>query len=144
MDRLLALYQELQDNGVRFFTWELGGDPAVVMELGGEYAVFMDFDAIGSRAQELVLLAHEGGHARTGATHQVSSPYDLIEKHEYKAWKWAILRLLPREALLRAFREGCREPWELAERFDVTEGFVRLALTWYRQGNLDVKGCLGA
>lgn len=139
MDTLIPLYQELQDQGVRFFTWDLERGRAVTMEMGGEYAVFMDFDNIHSLAEERTVLAHEGGHICTGATHKVSSPYDLIEKHEYKAWKWALLKLLPREALAGAIREGVTEPWELAERFDVTEEMVRMALCWYTQGNLNLE-----
>ena len=92
----------------------------------------MDFDNIPTRAEELVVIAHEGGHCSTGATHRVSSPYDLVEKHEYKAWKWAIQRLIPEEELDAAVGSGLTEAWELAEHFQVTEPFLRRAVAYYR------------
>ena len=36
----------------------------------------------------------------------------------------------------QAVAEGCTELWELAERFDVTEEFVRKAVCLYVHGNL--------
>lgn len=89
MDKLLTLYQALQAEGVSLFTWHLDGEKAATIERGGQYAIFMDFDSIASRAEELVVLAHEGGHAATGATHALYSPFDLIAKHEYRAYAWA-------------------------------------------------------
>lgn len=122
--------------GVRFYLWDLGAAQAATIELDGNYGVFMDFDNIRSAAEETVLVAHEGGHICSGATHKVSSPYDLVEKHEYKADKWAVQRLVPPQELREAVAAGCTEPWELAERFGVTEPFMRKALCWYRYGNL--------
>lgn len=40
--------------------------------------------------------------------------------------------LLPRAELERAVAEGCTEVWELAERFDLTEDFIRRAAYVYR------------
>lgn len=96
----------------------------------------MDFGNIHSSAEELVVVAHEGGHISTGATHKVNSPYDLIEKHEYKADKWAVQKLIPEEELDEAVASGCTELWQLAEHFAVTEEFMRKAVCWYVHGNL--------
>ena len=137
MDRLLGVYQELAEQGVSLFTWDIGEEKAATLEMGGRYAVFMDFDNIPTRAEELVVIAHEGGHCSTGATHRVSSPYDLVEKHEYKAWKWAIQRLIPEEELDAAVESGLAEAWELAEHFQVTEPFLRRAVAYYRNQKME-------
>lgn len=139
MDKLLALYDQLNTTGVSFFTWDLGEDKASTMEMNGLYAVFMDFDNIHSKAEESVVLAHEGGHASTGSTHKVCSPYDLVEKHEYKAWKWAVQRLISCAELDDAIADGCCEMWELAERFGVTQEFMEKAVCWHTYGNLAVE-----
>lgn len=133
---VLALYDQLNQAGARFYHWRMDGDQASTIEIKGNYAVFMDFDHIDTAAEELVLVAHEGGHILTGATHKVSSPYDLVEKHEYKADKWAVQRLISEEELDDAVAEGHTEMWDLAEHFGVTEDFMRKAVCWYTHGNL--------
>lgn len=127
----IKLYQELQDLGISFFTWDLGEEKAATLELQGRYAIFMDFDNIESEREERVILAHEGGHAATGATHKVSSPFDLIEKHENLANRWAIRQLLPFSRLKSAMADGDTQPYQLAERFEVPEEFVLEACRYY-------------
>ena len=136
MEKIISLYNELNRAGVRFYHWDLGEVQAATIEQGGRYGVFMDFANIHTSAEELVAVAHEGGHISTGATHRVDSPYDLIEKHEFKADKWAILRLIPEQALDEAVAEGCTELWQLAEHFGVTEEFMKKAVCWYVHGTL--------
>lgn len=132
MDQRLTLYRQLQSDGVCFYNWDLGHTPAVVLESGGKYAIFMDFSNIPTAAQEQVILAHEAGHVCTGSTHAAYSPYDLVERHETQADRWAIRRLMPYEEVCRAMARGFTEPWSLAEYFCVTEDFVRQALGYYR------------
>ena len=139
MDRLLALYQKLRDNGARFYVWPLCGDKAATMEIDGSYGIFIDFENIESSNEEAVVVAHEGGHVSTGATHKISSPLDLIEKHEYKAWKWAVKNYIPEEELDEAVAEGCGSIWDLAEHFGVTEDFIRKAVCFYTYGNLSAE-----
>ena len=43
MDRLLSLYQKLNDSGTQFYIWDLHGDKAVTLEVDGSYGIFMDF-----------------------------------------------------------------------------------------------------
>lgn len=136
MNKIISLYNELNRAGVRFYHWDMDDVQAVTIEQAGRYGVFMDFGNIHTGAEELVVVAHEGGHISTGATHRVDSPYDLVEKHEYKADKWAVQRLIPEEALDEAVAGGCTELWQLAEHFGVTEEFMKKAVCWYVHGNL--------
>ncbi len=136
MEKIISLYRELNDAGVRFYHWDMDDLQAATIEQDGRYGVFMDFGNIHTGAEELVAVAHEGGHICTGATHRVDSPYDLVEKHEYKADKWAVRRLIPEEQLDEAVASGCTELWQLAEHFGVTEEFMKKAVCWYVHGNL--------
>lgn len=103
------------------------------MELGGEYALFLDLNRIGSTAEEKAVVAHEAGHIFTGSTHAVASPYDLVARHEEKANRWAIRYLLPFASLQAAMAQGCTGTFELAERFDVPEDLMRMALRYYTE-----------
>ncbi len=139
MDRLLALYQKLSQSGTKFYMWDLKEDKAVTLEVGGAYGIFMDFDNIASSCEEAAVVAHEGGHASTGATHKVCSPFDLVGKHEYKAWKWAVQNYITVEDLDEAVAEGHTELWDLAEHFGTTEDFMRKVVCWYTYGNLSTE-----
>jgi hypothetical protein len=57
-------------------------------------------------------------------------------RHEHKADKWAVEQLVPDWALDDAIAQGCTELWELAERFGVTESFMRKAVCLHVHGNL--------
>ena len=131
MDQRMTLYRQMQDQGVRFYAWDLGNTPAVTLERMGEYAIFMDFSNIPTAAQEQVILAHEAGHVSTGSTHAAYSPYDLVARHEQQANRWAIRKLMPYTALCDALSRGITEVWALSEEFGVTEDFVHMALGYY-------------
>ena len=136
MEKLLTLYDELNRAGVRFYHWDLDDGQACTLEMNGQYGVFMDFGNIATGAEELVAVAHEGGHVFTGATHKVSSPYDLVAKHEYKADKWAVQRLISADALDAAVAEGYTDIHSLAEYFNVTVPFMKKAVCFHTHGNL--------
>lgn len=139
VDKLMALYRKLSEEGVRLFMWDLDEEKAATMEMNGEYAIFMDFNNIDSVAEETAVLFHEGGHASTGATHRVCSPYDLVGKHEYKAWKWAVQNCITEDELDAAVADGYTDIWALAERFNVPVDFMRMAVCWFTYGNLAVE-----
>ena len=87
-------------------------------------------------AEELVHLGHELGHCITGSFYNIYAAIDCRQRHENKADKWAVQRLIPVEALDEALAAGCSELWELAERFGVTEDFVKKAVCYYVHGNM--------
>jgi hypothetical protein len=104
----------------------------------GSYAVAIDPWKMDTLAQEQVALAHELGHCETGSFYNEHAALDVRRKHENRADKWAIRRLIPADALQRALADGYTEPWQLAELFDVTPEFLKKAVCWYTNGNLAV------
>ncbi len=99
----------------------------------GNGAIAIDPFKIKSSADEKVKLAHELGHCEVGAFYNRYSPYDLVERHERRADKWAIKRLIPKLELDSAVAAGRSGVWELAELFNVTEDFMRKAIAFYQQ-----------
>lgn len=136
MDRLLSLYKRIRESGTRFYTWPLQDEKAATLEIDKKYGIFVDFDNIESTKEETTVVAHEGGHACTGATHKVSSPFDLVEKHEYKAWKWAAENYISEDDLDSAVADGYTTIYSLSEYFNITEDFMRKIVCWYTYGNL--------
>lgn len=106
----------------------------------GSAAIALDLWRVNSMADHAVKLAHEIGHCETGAFYNEYAPLDVRQKHENQADKWAIERLVPKDQLDRAVKDGHTEIWDLAEVFNVTEPFMRKAAWWYTHGNLAVEG----
>ena len=143
MEKLDKLYQWLSGEGVYLFDRQLPfsneDTKALTIKLKetGACGVFLDKGRMQSRAEETSTVAHEAGHYATGTTHSLCSPFDLIEKHEYKADKWAVTRLVTHAALDKAVKSGIKEAWSLAEYFGVTEDFMKKAICFYKYGNLN-------
>lgn len=98
--------------------------------------VLMDYSLIGAGARERVHLGHELGHSLEGAFYNPYATLDVRQKYEHRADKWAIKELVPIDRLDDAIAEGYTDIWSLAERFDVTEEFMKKAVCWYVHGNL--------
>lgn len=145
MEKLDKLYQWLSDEGVYLFDRQLpfssDDTKAVTIKLNEAetWGVFMDTGRMDTKAEECAAAYHEGGHYATGTTHEVCSPYDLVEKHEHKAWKWAVENAISSGELDDAVANGYTDIWSLAEHFNVTPDFMRKAVCWYTYGNLDVE-----
>ncbi|WOC33021.1 MULTISPECIES: ImmA/IrrE family metallo-endopeptidase [Caproicibacterium] len=125
------LYEELTAQQIAFYQFDVGEQKSATIEMRGRYAVFIDMASFPTLAESKRAIAHEIGHCATGCTHQVCSPLDLIEKHEFEANKWATERFLPYDEICTALAEGHIEPWQLAEYFGISEKAIRWALRYY-------------
>ena len=99
----------------------------------GYYAVFLDFTKIKSTRLLRGVCYHELGHVATGALHKVDSPYELAERSEYRAIRWAAETYLNEAAFREAFAAGFTEIWQLSEYFDLPEADIRAALHYWTQ-----------
>ena len=111
------------------------GSMSLMLE-DGKCFIGMDEGVRDGGVQERVHLSHELGHCITGSFYNIYAAVDHRQRHENRANKWAIQALIPVEALDDAIAEGCTEVWELAERFQVTEDFIRKAVCLYVHGNM--------
>ncbi len=102
----------------------------------GQCYIAMDDAIRDGDVQERVHLGHELGHCVTGSFYNIHAAVDCRQRHENRADKWAVQALIPVEALDSAIAEGCTEVWELAERFGVTEEFIRKTVCYYVHGNM--------
>lgn len=131
MVELNSLYEDMEAQNINLYTHDIGEEKSVTIELNNQYAIFFDPFQIQTVSEMKWILAHEIGHCATGCTHKVCSPLDLVEKHEYKANRWAIEQYIPLGNLQIAFQEGYLEKWELAEYFGMPESFIEKALNHY-------------
>ena len=107
--------------------------PGATVRDQGCYAVFLDFSKIHSTRLLRGVCCHELGHAATGALHKVGSPYELVERSEYRANRWTAEHYLNQEAFREAFAQGYTELWQLSEYFDMPEPDIQNALNYWTQ-----------
>ena len=107
-----------------------------IMSPAGECAIGLDPGLADGGTQERIHLAHELGHCTTGSFYNIYAKADTRQRHENKADKWAILRLIPVDALDDAIALGHTELWDLADYFGVSEEFMKKAVCYYVHGNL--------
>lgn len=143
MENLTNLYRWLETEGVFLFDRKIPfsrkGTKAVTIRLKPPFeawGIFLDKRRLKTAPEEKSALLHESGHYATGTTHEVCSPFDLVEKHEYKADKWAVERALSVEELDEAVANGHTDIWDLADYFGLTEDLMKKAVCWYTYGNL--------
>lgn len=101
--------------------------------------VLMDYSLLWNGPNERVHLAHEIGHCVTGSFYNRYTPLDVRQKHENRADRWAVQKLIPVDALDDAVANGYTTMWELAEFFGVTEDFMRKAVCLHTYGNIAEK-----
>ncbi len=137
MKTLQECYRIAQQENITVDHFALSGREALsIMDDDGTCFIAIDPKKLKNEADERTKLAHELGHCVTGAFYNRYSAYDLRQRHENRADRWAIRRLVPVDDLDDAVAEGCTELWELAERFGVTEGFMKKAVCLYVHGNV--------
>lgn len=133
MFEISDFYDYCKNNQVDVIPFAGCPQPGATVRDQGFYAVFLDFTKIRSTRLLRGVCVHELGHAATGALHKVDSPYELVERSEYRANRWAAEQFLTVEAFREAFDDGCRELWQLSEYFDLPEQDISRALTYWTQ-----------
>ena len=111
------------------------GSLSLMTESGACY-IGIDQSVMDADALELVHLAHEMGHCETGSFYNIHTAVDTRQRHENKADKWAVKKLIPVQSLDAAVAQGHTELWDLAQHFGVTEQFMKKAVCYYVHGNL--------
>lgn len=131
MFELSDFYTYCQQNNVDVIPFMgMPAEGATVRD-GTDMAIFLDFSLITGTRQLKGVCLHEQGHAATGALHRVASPYETVERSEYRANRWCAEHYLTEADFRQAFSGGCTTLWELAEYFDLPETEVQQALTYW-------------
>ena len=137
---LLALYKDANDSDIDVGWFPLCVDKSMAIQFSnGSCAIAIDPWKMRTIAEETTCLGHELGHCKTGSFYNPYAMLDVKRKHENRADKWAIQRLIPELGLDAAVASGHTEIWDLADYFGVTEDFMKKAVCWYTYGNLEAE-----
>lgn len=107
-----------------------------IMDDSGNCYIGIDESVMDGGALEIVHMAHELGHCLTGSFYNRHTRFDVRQRHENRADKWAIRQTISVDDLDAAIASGYTEIWQLAEYFSVTEQFMRKAICLYVHGNV--------
>ena len=131
------LYQEAKDTDIPILILDIPKTGSMCMQSeSGRCYIGMDYGVLPEESVRRVHLAHELGHCKTGAFYNRWAARDVRKKHENRADKWAVNKLIPVDELDQAVADGHTELWDLEDHFGVTEEFMRKAVCWYTHGNL--------
>lgn len=129
------LYKLVEELNIKLDFFPLPLNKSMAVNLDNRYYIALDPTAVITPSVERVCLAHELGHCNTGSFYNAYSPFDLRTKHELRADRWAIEKLVPLEELKKAIKKGYADNTSLADYFSVTEDFIGKALKYYSANN---------
>lgn len=127
---LYTLYNIAEHDNIEVLSYDLQQCESLSVMCDGECYIGINPFVVKSTADEKVKLAHELGHCETGSFYNQYSPFDIRSRHEYRADKWAIKKLVPEDELKEACK-FCTNRWELSQYFEVTEDFMQKAMDYY-------------
>lgn len=81
--------------------------------------------------EQAAVLAEELGHHLTAAGNILDQSVTANRKQELRGRIWAYNRLIGLTGILRAYKVGCRNRYEMAECLDVPEDTLQEALNYY-------------
>lgn len=87
---------------------------------------------IETQAEKSCVLAEELGHHYTSSGDILDQDNIMKQKQEYRARLYGYNLKIGLTGLIRAYKAGCRNLYEMAEFLDATEEYLREAIRCYR------------
>lgn len=131
---MFNMLQAAKTHGFTLTPWDQKETPeftAATVFYRKKYYVFINYDNIETNAEAKTIEAHEAGHCISGTTHKLHSPFELIEKNEYKA-DYAAAKLVVAPDELKARLQRGEELWEIAENIGITIPFLQRIIYIYK------------
>ena len=117
-------------NNIQIIDYPFEKTKACSLESENRYFIGINEKQFETQAQLNTAKAHELGHCMTGALYCAASPLFTQEKCEYRANRWAIKKLVPKETLIGYLKNGF-QMWDIAEEMELTEEFLWMAYHYY-------------
>ena len=128
MNTTEELTEEAYSHGAETIDWSFTTDRIKGLYCDGVIAIS---DRLTGKEQAAVL-AEELGHHLTAAGNILDQSVTANRKQELSGRIWAYNRLIGLTGILRAYKMGCRNRYEIAECLDVPEDTLQEALDYYR------------
>jgi len=130
---LSDFYNYCKNNQIMIIPYDGMPAPGATLHDRGKYAIFLDFSQIPTTRVLRGVCCHEMSHVATGALHKACSPYELVERSEYRANRHTAQTVLTVEAFREAFAAGYRELWQLSDYFELPQQDIEKALRYWTE-----------
>lgn len=129
MNKLEKLEQEAFENRVKVHDYYLGEENLKGIYIDGNVAINT---SVNNRAEKTCVLAEELGHHHTSVGNILDMNDVRNRKQERQARLWGYNKLIGLTGIINAFRAGCQNRHEIAEKLDVTEEYLQECIDCYR------------
>lgn len=129
MDRSEEIRQEAHGLGAEVVDWDFGDTRIKGLYCNGTIAI----DIRLTDKERAAILAEELGHHLTAAGDIIDQRNTGNRKQELRGRVWAYNRLIGLTGIVKAYNEGCRNRYEMAECLDVPEETLDEALDYYHK-----------
>lgn len=130
----MNIYEHLEDeackDGIDIVNRKFNSDRIKGLYCDGTVALNSQ---IGTSKERACVLAEELGHHHTSVGVIVDLSDAQNRKQERQARLWAYNNRIGLYGLIRAYENGCKSQYEVAEFLDVTEEFLEDAINCYRE-----------
>lgn len=122
------LRQQAADNGAEVIDWKFESDKIKGLYCDGVIAVNSQIE---TNAEKASILAEELGHHLTAVGDILDQEKTLSRKQELKGRIWAYDRLIGLTGIIKAYKAGCRNRYEMADILQVDEETLQQAIDYY-------------
>lgn len=129
MNKLEKLEQEAFEDKVKVHDYYLGEESLKGIYIDGNVAINT---AVNSSTEKTCVLAEELGHHHTSVGNILDMNDVCNRKQERQARLWGYNKLIGLSGIINAFRAGCHNRHEIAEKLDVTEEYLQECIDCYR------------
>lgn len=129
MNGLENLVQEAHNEKVDIINYQFNSDKIKGLYCNGTIALNKN---IQTETERSCVLAEELGHYYTTVGNILDQSKVENRKQEQKARAWAYDKLVNLQGIIKVYESGYHSLHEAAEYLEVTEDFLREALTYYR------------
>lgn len=130
MNTFEALEQEAYDGSVKVHKYYLGEENLKGIYMNSNVAINT---SVHTTAEKSCVLAEELGHHHTSVGVIVDFSDAQNRKQERQARLWAYNNRIGLYGLIKAYEQGCKDKYEIAEHLDVTVDFLEDAIACYRE-----------
>lgn len=129
MNKLEKLEQEAFENRVKVHDYYLGEENLKGIYIDGNVAINT---SVNNSTEKSCVLAEELGHHHTSVGNILDMDDVRSRKQERQARLWGYNKLIGLSGIINAFRAGCHNRHEIAEKLDVTEEYLQECIDCYR------------
>ena len=128
MNTYEALQEEACRDGIDIVDYSFDSPQIKGLYCNGVIAIRQD---IPTQVEKSCILAEELGHHYTTSGNIIDQSKTENRKQEFRARLWAYDRRIGLIGIIKAYKHGCQNRYEIADFLDVTEEFLVAAINAY-------------